>query len=146
MQDFFENPALLIGVPMLIFGLAGAGLVLAAMLPQPQTATGALETGRFAPPGGEAHMGPTPAEYVNIGLLLAAITAVEVAVYYVDALAGLLVPVLIVLSLSKFLLVVLWFMHLRFDNRLFSTFFTGGLLLALAVFIVVLATLKGSIT
>jgi cytochrome c oxidase subunit 4 len=67
-------------------------------------------------------------------------------VYYVDALAGLLVPVLIVLSLSKFLLVVLWFMHLRFDNRLFSTFFTGGLLLALAVFIVVLATLKGSIT
>ena len=91
-------------------------------------------------------MGPTPAEYVNIGLLLAAITAVEVAVYYVDALAGLLVPVLIVLSLSKFLLVVLWFMHLRFDNRLFSTFFTGGLLLALAVFIVVLATLKGSIT
>ena len=146
MKDFFENPALLIGVPMLIFGLAGAALVVMAMLPQPGTATGALETGRYAPPGGEAHLGPTPAEYVNIGLLLAAITAVEVAVYYIDALSSVLVPVLVVLSMTKFALVVLWFMHLKFDNRLFSTFFTGGLLLALAVFIVVLATLRASLT
>ena len=146
MKDFFENPALLIGVPMLIFGLAGAALVVMAMLPQPRTATGALETGRYAPPGGEAHLGPTPAEYVNIGLLLAAITAVEVAVYYIDALSSVLVPVLVVLSMTKFALVVLWFMHLKFDNRLFSTFFTGGLLLALAVFIVVLATLRASLT
>ena len=35
------------------------------------------------------------------------------------------------LSLLKFILVVLWFMHLRFDNRIFSTAFLAGLALAL---------------
>jgi cytochrome c oxidase subunit 4 len=64
----------------------------------------------------------------------------------VAALEAVLAPILIVLSLSKFLLVVLFFMHLRFDNRLFSTLFTGGFALAIAVFIVVLATLGASIT
>jgi hypothetical protein len=36
-------------------------------------------------------------------------------------------------------------MHLRFDNRLFSTLFTGGLMLVAAIFIVVLATLGASL-
>lgn len=146
MKDFLENPALLIGVPMLVFGLAGAAAVIMAMLPSPATSRGAVETGRYAAPGGEAHAGPAPAEYVQIGVVLAAITAIEVAVYYINALSAALVPVLIVLSAAKFILVVLWFMHLRFDNRLFSTLFTGGLVLAFAVFIVLLATLKASLT
>ena len=41
---------------------------------------------------------------------------------------GALVPILLILSATKFALVVLWFMHLRFDNALFSTLFTGGLM------------------
>lgn len=84
---------------------------------------------------------PGPLEYVQIGLALAIVTAVEVAAYYIDALEGVLVPILLVLSALKFSLVALWFMHLRFDNRLFSTFFVGGLALALAIFVVVLASL-----
>ena len=103
------------------------------------------------PPSGEAAPAhrqgahPGPAEYVKIGLLLAVITAVEVAVYYVDALADVLVPILVVLSALKFTLVVLWFMHLKFDNRMFSTFFVGGLMLVAALFVVVLATLGGKL-
>jgi cytochrome c oxidase subunit 4 len=88
---------------------------------------------------------PGPAEYVKIGLTLAVVTAVEVAVYYVDALSDVLVPILIVLSALKFSLVVMWFMHLKFDNRMFSTFFVGGLMLVAALFVVVLATLGGGL-
>ena len=88
---------------------------------------------------------PGPAEYMKIGLTLAVITAVEVAVYYVDALEDVLVPILIVLSALKFSLVMMWFMHLRFDSRLFSTLFVGGLILAAALFVVVLATLGGGL-
>jgi cytochrome c oxidase subunit IV len=146
MKDFFENPAMLIGVPMLLFGLAGAGAVIMAMLPSPASMGGGGESTLYLPPGGEAHVGPGPAEYIQIGIILGAITAVEVAVYYVDALSSALVPILIVLSAAKFALVVLWFMHLRFDNKLFSTLFTGGLFLAFAVFAVLLVTLKASIT
>jgi len=148
MKDFFENPALLIGAPMLVFGLIGAGLMILTSFAPAMPATQAQTAGGLAlpPPGGQAHRGPGPVEYINIGLLLAAITALEVAVFYVSAIEAVLAPILIVLSLSKFVLVVLFFMHLKFDNRLFSTLFAGGFALALAVFIVVLATLGASIT
>ena len=81
---------------------------------------------------------PQPLEYVKIAAVLSVITAVEVAVYYIDALRPPLVPILLVLSAFKFALVVMWFMHLKFDNRLFSYFFTGGLALAGAVLLALL--------
>jgi hypothetical protein len=40
----------------------------------------------------------------------------------------------------KFALVALWFMHLKFDSRLFRRLFVAGLLIALAVFAIVLGT------
>lgn len=88
---------------------------------------------------------PGALEYAQIGVVLAIITAIEIALYYIDLGETLLVTILIVLSAAKFLFVVLWFMHLKFDNRLFSTFFTGGFLLAFSIFVVVLATLGGSL-
>jgi cytochrome c oxidase subunit 4 len=94
--------------------------------------------------GGD-HAHPGPLEYAQIGVVLAIITAVEVALYYIDIGFTPLVLVLIVLSAAKFLFVVLWFMHLKFDNRLFSTMFAGGFVLALALFVVVLSTIGGQL-
>jgi cytochrome c oxidase subunit 4 len=93
--------------------------------------------------GGSAH--PSALEYIQIGVILAIVTAVEVALYYIDIDHDLLVVMLILLSALKFALVVLWFMHLKFDNRIFSTAFTGGFLLALSIFVVVIATLGGKL-
>ena len=85
---------------------------------------------------------PTPAKYVAIALILAAITLIEVAIVYMDFLAGIVGPVLVILSAAKFALVVMFFMHLRFDNRLFSTIFVTGLLLATGVLITLLALFR----
>lgn len=93
--------------------------------------------------GGHSH--PGALEYVQIGAVLAVVTALEVGLYYLDLAHDLLVVLLIVLSALKFSLVVLWFMHLRFDNTLFSRLFAGGFMLALAVFLVALATLHGKL-
>lgn len=81
------------------------------------------------------HSHPQPLEYVKIAVILCVLTAVEVAVYYIPALFNAIVPILLVLSAVKFSLVVLWFMHLKFDSRLFSSIFLGGLLLAGAVLV-----------
>lgn len=86
---------------------------------------------------------PGPLEYIKIGLILAVITAVEVGIYYVEAIEDVLVPILIVLSALKFSLVVLWFMHLRFDNRLYSWLLAVGLMLAVILMAIVLSTLGG---
>ncbi len=88
---------------------------------------------------------PGPLEYAQIGLILAVITGVEVAIYYLGLAHTLLVVGLLVLSATKFSMVVLWFMHLKFDNRLFSTMFILGFILALSVFTVALATVGGKL-
>jgi len=84
-------------------------------------------------------------EYIQIGVVLAVITMGEVAIYYTDIAHSLLVTIIVVLGVLKFSLVVLWFMHLKFDNRLFSTMFLMGLIAAMAVFAVVVATLGGGL-
>jgi len=88
---------------------------------------------------------PGPLEYAQIGLILVVITAIEVAVYYLGISQTLLVTALVVFSASKFTLVVLWFMHLKFDAPLFSWIFVLGFLLALSIFTVAIATLDGKL-
>ncbi len=82
---------------------------------------------------GRAH--PSDRSYVGIALILAVLTALEVASFYVeDQLGALLVPVLVIMMIVKFAMVVAWFMHLRFDSNLFTRVFVSGLLLAVAVY------------
>ena len=81
----------------------------------------------------------TPRTYVRIAAILAVITVAEVVIYYIPAVRGVLVPVLIVLSLAKFLMVVGFFMHLKFDHRLYRFMFGAGMVLTLAVYLAMLA-------
>ena len=90
--------------------------------------------------GGAHHDHPSELQYITIAGILAAITGAEVAIYYIKALKGILVPALILFSMVKFTMVVLWFMHLRFDSHLFRRFFVAGVCLALFVFTIVLTT------
>lgn len=76
---------------------------------------------------------PTPMRYVQIAIVLLAITVAEVVVVIAEGFESLLVPILLILSTAKFALVVGYYMHLKFDARLFSALFIGGLLLAIAV-------------
>ena len=77
--------------------------------------------------------------YIVIALILTVITAAEVMVFYVEYLKPLLVPILIVLAGAKFMLVVMFFMHLRFDNKLYTALFVGPLIVAIAVILAMLA-------
>lgn len=86
----------------------------------------------------ELHSHPEPRQYINIAIILAVVTAGEVAIYYLPALRALLVPILLVMAVIKFVLVASWFMHLRFDSRIFQRFFVTGVLLAITVFAIVL--------
>lgn len=83
---------------------------------------------------------PSPREYVRIALILAVVTGLEVAVYYLQAARDFLVPLLFLFSLVKFALVVMWFMHLRFDSRVYARFFVMGIAFAVTLYLVVLLT------
>jgi len=79
------------------------------------------------------HAHPGPSTYITIALILTLITAVEVAVYYIPALLDYIFPILLILSAVKFVMVVGWFMHLKFDHASFTWYFGGGLGLALVI-------------
>lgn len=91
----------------------------------------------------EGHAHPSDRSYVGIALILAVLTAAEVATFYFEEqLGAILVPALIVMMIVKFIMVVGWFMHLRFDDNLFTRVFVSGLLLAVGVYMAVLVTFK----
>ena len=81
---------------------------------------------------------PQPRQYVFIGIVLAIVTAMEVGIYYLDMPSGLLVASLMVFAVIKFVLVGSWFMHLKFDSRIFRMLFVTGIITALVIFTVML--------
>jgi cytochrome c oxidase subunit IV len=85
--------------------------------------------------------GMSDAGYIKIALILAAITVLEVSTYYVDF-GPLFLPSLIIMMFVKFFMVVSYFMHLKFDNKIFSLMFYIGLGLAIFVYVAALATFK----
>ncbi|MDQ3107384.1 MAG: cytochrome C oxidase subunit IV family protein [Actinomycetota bacterium] len=86
---------------------------------------------------------PSVGQYWKIFFLLFAITAVEVGLYYFElpgsvhinnaALGG--------LAIVKFVIVVAYFMHLKFDNPIVRRLFVTGLVLAVLVYVAYLLTM-----
>ena len=85
--------------------------------------------------------GMSDAGYIKIAIILAAITGLEVSTYYVNF-GPLFMPALLTMMVVKFVMVVSYFMHLKFDSKVFSFLFYTGLGLALFVYITALATFK----
>ena len=93
----------------------------------------------------EHHEHPSDRQYVKIALILGALTALEVATYFesVHHLGdAALYALLIVLMVVKFIYVVAWFMHLKFDSVLLRRIFTAGVVLALGVYLVMLTAFR----
>ena len=90
--------------------------------------------------GGHGHKEPSDAQYIWIAIILAVLTALEILSTEAGPDGPWLVPILIVLMLVKFWVVASFFMHLRFDNRLFSFLFYLGLGFAVVLYSAVLAT------
>jgi len=80
--------------------------------------------------------------YLMVAAILSVITALEFAVIYIRRLTPILIPLLLTLSAGKFALVVMFFMHLRYDRRSLTFLFVAPLLLAVGL-AVALTTLFG---
>lgn len=79
------------------------------------------------------HEHPGTGTYLAVAAVLTIITLVEVGAFYIPAFKAVLVPVLLVLSSAKFALVVMFYMHLKSDHKLFTLVFSLPLMLALGV-------------
>lgn len=74
--------------------------------------------------------------YLLIFIALAVFTGIETLVSYVQQ-EAIKFPTLVVLSIAKALLVLLYFMHLKFDSKVFSYLFIAGCILAVPLILVI---------
>ena len=84
---------------------------------------------------------PTPAQYIKIAIGLAALTAIEVALFYINdslQLGWINTAALLILAFLKFVIVIGWYMHLRYEKTVVSRFFVFGFVLAFTLYAVVL--------
>src|SRR5688572_12680027 len=83
------------------------------------------------------HYHPSWKEYKWVALWLTLITVAEVWAYYIPAFvaSSAFVPILLIMSAVKFAIVVMFYMHLKYDHKLFRALFTGPLIIAVVTLI-----------
>jgi cytochrome c oxidase subunit 4 len=89
------------------------------------------------------HEHPADGHYIKIALFLAFLTALETSTYFIDAFEDnttLLLLFLMPVMALKFGMVAWFFMHLKSDSRMFTRMFLSGIVLAAAVYMIVLLT------
>jgi cytochrome c oxidase subunit IV len=91
-------------------------------------------------PGVEEHY-PDEWQYIKVALILFAITMAEVSIYYVSGAMHVVITLMAFMMIAKFAIVALYFMHLRFDSKLFRRLFVTGIILACAVYLIALSSL-----
>ena len=92
------------------------------------------------------HDHPSDKKYVIIALILAVLTAVEILMFvFEDDLPRDGVKLgLVFLMIVKFWIVGAYFMHLKFDNAILAQLLVAGLVLAIAVYFIMLSTFEFS--
>jgi cytochrome c oxidase subunit 4 len=84
--------------------------------------------------GHDAHAEHGTRLYWVIGIYLFVLTAMEIGAYYIeDTLGGMATPVILALSAAKFVLVVMFYMHLKSDSKIFTGVFLFPMALATLV-------------
>ena len=77
--------------------------------------------------------------FFNLSMALVAITGIEVVIIYVKPIGGAaIIGVLFLTSIIKFIGVIWWFMHLRWDKIVNTVLFLLGLVIALGTFFAVI--------
>jgi cytochrome c oxidase subunit 4 len=96
----------------------------------------------------DEHAHPTPKVYIQIAVILTIITAIEVFVLYLPDMGvpisgPAMVIIFAILSVAKFLIVVGWYMHLKFDPPMYRRMFGFALFVALTVATAFIALFHG---
>ena len=94
----------------------------------------------------DEHDHPSDSQYVIIALILAALTAIEILMFVFEEdlpRSGVKLG-LIFLMVVKFWIVGAYFMHLKFDKPILWQLFVAGLVLAVAVYFIMMSAFEFS--
>ena len=106
----------------------------------------------IVPAGGEVEVHtdhgnhPSPRQYVLIAVVLVVLTAIEIAVSYIDTEhTNLIIIALFAMGAAKFFLVAGWYMHMRLDQPFFRRIFVIGMIGAGIVYGIVILMFSSTV-
>lgn len=85
---------------------------------------------------------PGPRLYITVAVILAALTGIEVGAFFLELSSWIVVWILLLLSLTKFLMVVFFFMHLRMDDNRFALLFFAPMIVMVSIAVALLAVFQ----
>jgi cytochrome c oxidase subunit 4 len=89
---------------------------------------------------------PSPRQYVMIAVVLVVLTAIEIAISYVDTdHTNLIIVALFAMGAAKFFLVAGWYMHMRVDQPFFRRIFVIGMIGAGIVYGIVILMFSSTV-
>src|SRR5262245_23708836 len=89
---------------------------------------------------------PSPRQYVLIAVVLVVLTAIEIAISYIDTEhTNLIIIALFAMGAAKFFLVAGWYMHMRVDQPFFRRIFVIGMIGAGIVYGIVILMFSSSV-
>jgi cytochrome c oxidase subunit IV len=140
-KAFFENPAQLVGAPLLLIG--GMGLAVAAttvlFAPAMQTTTAQGPSER------RGVVQPTLETYAGIIGIVLGLTVIELLLFAFGIKYAVFVGILFGMTIVKIALVVMFFFHLKFDNRMFTTAFLSTFAVIAATGVIIVAAIVGNV-
>ena len=92
-----------------------------------------------APVSHHPHELPNPATYVKLAVILGIFTIIETATYYIHISELVITLVLLFFMTCKFVLVVGYYMHLKFESKILVAVFSVGMMVALAAMLAMIA-------
>ena len=108
--------------------------------------------GAVVPAGGEVEVHadhshhPSPRQYVMIAIVLVVLTAIEIAVSYIDTEhTNLIIIALFAMGAAKFFLVAGWYMHMRLDQPFFRRVFVLGMIGAGIIYSIVILVFSSTV-
>jgi cytochrome c oxidase subunit 4 len=86
-----------------------------------------------------AHELPGPATYLKLAVILGIFTIIETSTYYIHVAQLIITLTLIICMTCKFVLVVGYYMHLKFESRVLVAVFSAGIMVALGGMLTMIA-------
>ena len=142
-KAFFENPAQIVGAPLLLIGAMGLAVAAVTVLFAPAMQATAAQ-GQAAPSVRRGVVQPTLETYAGIIGIVMGLTVIELLLFALGITYPVFVGILFGMTIVKIALVVMFFFHLKFDSRMFTTPFLSTFAIIAATAVIVVSAVVGN--
>ena len=144
-KAFFENPAQLVGAPLLLIGGLGLAIGAVTLLFSPALQTTTPQGHAAAPPAPRRGIvQPTLETYAGIIGIVLGLTVIELLLFAFGIKYPVFVGILFGMTIVKVALVVMFFFHLTFDSRMFTTAFLSTFAIIAATAVIIVSAVVGN--